>query len=756
MAPPRDCTPAEAGCQVGQEPDPAKPGACRPLLGTDLVCPKGFLPKAGTGDALPDCTADPVDCGDDPFGGVAEGAGAVFVSAAFDGTALGTRAAPYKSLAEAIETAPAGATVAIAAGTYAGGLVVGKPLKLLGRCAAMVHIKAQPTDSALVVKAGADGTSVQGIRMTGGHESLYVSLAQNVELHRVWVESALLAGVVLTAGASVNVSDSVVARTVGDKSDVDAGAGVVAIDAVVQMKRVRVTRSRGVGLELSGGAKVSVQDCVIDEGNPTQGNGPMGMGIFVGAATELTMQRSRLHRNGTAGIKAKGKGAKVYVERTAVTSTRPWWSAAKSHGIALHGQNGAHITADAVWLHDNRTAGAVGELDGDGVLKIRRSAITGTRPLSAVSWGPGVSSAGKVQVELTRVLLHNNEYHSALFDHGAHAVLRDVVVSGNRLGGDSNDYSAAIAVFHGSQLAMEDVALWQNADCGILAADALVNVVGRRVLIAHTANRGVGDVMVAPAVYAQDGATVWLHDSRIYGSEGVAVLPQGSNTAVRLTRVTLDHSLPLRSNGDYGLAVVAAKGAKVELLGVRATDNHGASVVADLPATRIVANGLLVDHTLPRKSDGGGGHAIYGAHGAALELVGTWVVDNYATGIAVDKSALLADRTVVRMTRFANLIDPDRRQMKVALGDALLGASASAFEIRRSIAVDNQRAGLLVDGTPGAILTGTLVARGTFGVVTQSASTLISKGNLVYGNSQQNRSGESGLAVPVPPSLVGK
>ncbi|MBM4345148.1 MAG: hypothetical protein FJ100_17390 [Deltaproteobacteria bacterium] len=726
------------------------------MRGTDLVCPKGFVPEPAAGDAEPDCTADATVCGEDPFGGVAEAPGVVFVDAAFNGPSAGTRAAPYKSLAQGVEAAPAGGTVAVAAGTYAGGLLVGKPLQLLGRCAALVHIVSPAGESALVVKAGADGSTVRGMRLTGGTDLLYVSMAKKVSLQHLWIESAQLTGLSVVVNAQATLSDSVVARTVGDKSDVDAGTGIAVADAVLGVHRVRVTRNRGFGVVIFDGALVDMQDSLIDEGNPTQAKGPAGMGAFVGAGSSMTVARSRVHRNGAAGFKVKGKGSALTMTRVAITATRPWWTVAKTHGIGIHGQHGAQVTLDAGLVHDNRMVGAIIEGDPGGSLTLRRTRVSGTRPPPEALFGPGVSAIGEVAVALEDVTLQDNEYYSVLLELKASAVLRSVRITGNRMGSKPNDYSSALAVFTGAKANLEDVHFWENTDSALRAADLGVSVVGRRVLIAHTSNRGLDDQMVAPGLYVQDGAQVWLHDSRIHGSEGVGVLASGDATALRLSAAVLDANKPLRSNGNYGLALVAQNGVLVELLGVRATGNHGAAVVVDQPDARIVAHGLAVDHTLPRISDAGGGHAIYGAHGAALDLTAAWVVDNFATGIAVDKSALRADRAVVRLTRFAHLIDPDRRQIKVALGDALLGVHATLFEVGHSLIVDNQRAGLLLDSTLGAKLTGSLVARGTFGVVTQNGTGLGATGNLIYGHSQQNLVGDGGLAVPEPPGLAGK
>jgi hypothetical protein len=98
-AEPRVCPPdadAVAG-PAGQAPDAEKSGLCVPF-GVANLCPPGFVvgAKGSNSDhALPPCVPDPGDCGTDPFGGIMDGAGKVFVDANATGPGIGTRQKPF-------------------------------------------------------------------------------------------------------------------------------------------------------------------------------------------------------------------------------------------------------------------------------------------------------------------------------------------------------------------------------------------------------------------------------------------------------------------------------------------------------------------------------------------------------------------------------------------------------------------------------------------------------------------------------------
>ena len=122
------CDPAPGSCGKGAMPGPD--GQCL-SVGVPWLCPPGFAvdPPGPGSDAGPArCKPDPSDCPADPFGDVVEGADVAFVDASAAPGGDGSRAAPWRSLADAI-TATTVHVVAIAAGTYVGPFLSAAPWK---------------------------------------------------------------------------------------------------------------------------------------------------------------------------------------------------------------------------------------------------------------------------------------------------------------------------------------------------------------------------------------------------------------------------------------------------------------------------------------------------------------------------------------------------------------------------------------------------------------------------------------------------
>ncbi len=120
-----------------------EPGKCV-LAGVPWVCPPGFVGDPQHKDSvpgLPACVPDMADCLEGKWGGI-KGPKVRYVDAAAQPGGVGTQTAPYNALAVAVAKSPPGATLAVAAGEYPGTVVITKPIRIVGRCAALVSVVA--------------------------------------------------------------------------------------------------------------------------------------------------------------------------------------------------------------------------------------------------------------------------------------------------------------------------------------------------------------------------------------------------------------------------------------------------------------------------------------------------------------------------------------------------------------------------------------------------------------------------------------
>jgi hypothetical protein len=121
--------------------------------------------------ALPgDTSCKPIAaCGDAPWGDIPVEPNTVYVDGSYTGGASdGTTTAPFTTINEALAVAEPSAIVAIAEGQYAESLAVISPVRLWGRCAALVSL--QPLDifdAAVDLQATAADSEIHGLAITG-------------------------------------------------------------------------------------------------------------------------------------------------------------------------------------------------------------------------------------------------------------------------------------------------------------------------------------------------------------------------------------------------------------------------------------------------------------------------------------------------------------------------------------------------------------------------------------------------------------
>jgi hypothetical protein len=290
-------------------------------------------------------------CGQGDWGDIAVDASTVFVKADYGGgSSDGTMARPFTTIHAAVAAAAPGAIVAVAAGDYAGALdIQDKSVVLWGRCPDLARVTAS-APSTIRVLAGADGTVLRGLGVSGSARGITLSGSRDVVLDRLWIHdtgdhgvialadlgptSTLLTGVLVEATAQRGV--------VVDGTDATIEASVVrGIDGAGSSAAIQVQQTPGTGsagnLTLRGsvvednadlavlaiGARLAVERTVIRRTSPAAGGGS-GFGILAdtaltGVRPNVTMVDGIVERsrgNGVIGI-----GADVTLERLVVRDT---------------------------------------------------------------------------------------------------------------------------------------------------------------------------------------------------------------------------------------------------------------------------------------------------------------------------------------------------------------------------------------------------------------------------------------------------
>lgn len=476
---------AVEACPAGEAP--LAGGGCRPAGVPPSACAQGFEPdgRAGCVAVLPaqpcadgqlalpgeDACHELAPCGDPPWGDIPVEADTVYVDASYSGGASdGSAARPFVTVQQGIDTAPSHAIVAVAAGSYPEDLYVqGKPVRLWGRCPALVEIAGQvSTWAALLIGDGADGSEVRNLGLTGVCAGFTVSGAVDVLGEGLWMYDTACPGVAFSSqvgptsvtvrgslveraatmgfyveGASAVVESTVVRDTLPAPGGV-AASGIQFVSAMGSLARpsnvVRgclVERTPGQGVAVYG-ADLRLEGSLVRDsfGRALDGIGGYGLDVIetpIGVAGSVTMTGSVLDRNVYAG--ARIIGAQAVLEGSVVRNTQSDVDQLFGRGIAVQADPETAVRGTAVirstLIEGNRDVGlffAGADAVVDGAL------IRDTLPELGTETGGrgvGVQEMPPVSqwsdVRLVHSVVEDN-HEIGVFVHHSRALIEDTVV----------------------------------------------------------------------------------------------------------------------------------------------------------------------------------------------------------------------------------------------------------------------------------------------------------------------------------------
>jgi hypothetical protein len=423
-------------CEIGSVS--GSDGSCRPAGVAADSCGDGFehdgsagcsavLPAEGCPDGMlatpGESTCHAVaPCDDGPWGGIPIEPTTQHVDASYGGAISdGSAAQPWRTVQEAVDAAPAGAIVAVAAGSYQEDVTIaGKPVRLWGRCPALVEIVGSSAALAAVqILGGAGATEVRDLAIRGDDDGMLIS-ASSVTIDRVWIHDTQGAGIgiedtlesgqlllsrslierTLVGGVVVLGVDAVIEQTVvrdvGSAPDGMKGYGISVEGSVATLARASVTmdssvvrRAHALGILVSAADATIASTLVSDiRAAPAQG---LGYGIHVQVAPETGLRSNAsivgcvVEQFADLGISVAGSDA--LVESTVVRLA----ASAVARGIEVGDEpqtlERANVTVRNCLVD---RAAEVGVLVGGSDLVLEASAVRDTSPNAEGKAGRGV------------------------------------------------------------------------------------------------------------------------------------------------------------------------------------------------------------------------------------------------------------------------------------------------------------------------------------------------------------------------------
>lgn len=759
---PRPCTDHErrtkAGCSAGMWPDPT--GDCV-APGVDWTCPPGFVVEGVAAGDDATCVADPADCGNTPWNGLS-GPGVLHVNAAAKSGGNGKVTAPYNDLKMAIKAAPTGATIAIAAGTYDGAIVIDRPLTLRGRCAAMVHLTA---GSGAVVKidgpATAALTRLEGLHLSGTAVGLDVQKGPRVAARRLWLQGLRQAGVQLGAGGVAKVEESVIRDVKSAALVAINGQGIVARGgALAELRQLRVDHVDHAGLQaMDSNTWVRGEDVAIYHCRRLGTWEASGSAVVALTGAEVDLQRATLAQTTGRGALSGEKGAMVRLTGVSIRGVTP--DAKADVGRAsIDVTNGAHAVIAGVEIADNGAMG-IRAGGGGGSLVVGGAWIRDSTPHTWIAAdGLGVVAWGQAQVTLIGSRIERTRLYGLLvMDAGTEAYATDVLIS-HVQPGPGSDQGAGIDVRSSARLLAQRVRLHRNRRRALIAWGQGTSLRARGLVIDGT--HVIAPEYDLPAgMWVGPGAHVRLLDARMSGNVWSSLTVAGGT--VEATGLLLDYThfgkvdTKDRETGKVGAVMLgfgarAGAGSVLRLWGARSSRTFGAGVTAAGQDTILEARGLTVDHTAYEVMKKVWGMGLLVADGAESHVAESLITANHVAGAWAYASTLRMTDSVVTHTR------PGGRKQssspESAIADGVMATTSAKLEMERCVVTALPRAGVLAYDGASALLRANVITNCGFGVSTQSGGEADATGNAIWANLIHNISSDGGLDVPPPPSAV--
>ncbi len=783
------------------------------------VCPPGFIVdekvKVSPG-LLPPCSPDPADCGDDEYGDaeLQDGMGIVFVnSQKGNDAAKGTRKAPLKTIGKALKLASSGGTVAVAGGIYNESLAVTKPVAIRGRCAAMVSVEGKAGAPVLLVNGKAqDGeVVVSGVRFGGKGSGVQVVGGPKVQLERVMVAGVSEIGIlVIGSGAVLDGESVVVVGTLPRLSDKAFGVGVQVTDgAQVTLQDSRLSANRELGLGVGGaGTLLSAHRLLVDGTLSQQSDKELGRGLHAENGAQVTLQDARLSGNRELGLGVVGAGTTLEATRLLVDGTLSRESD-KQFGRGMSVESGGHVTLQDGRLSANRescihvsgagtTLGAIrllidgtlpqqsnnkagrGMFVGDGAqVTLQDARLSANRELGL--FGGAGATLGAIRLLVDGTLPQESDkrggWGMGLLD-GCHVTLQDARLSANRdvglfVSDDGTVLGATrllvdgtlpqasdergglgVNVQNGAQVTLNDARLSTNLVLGLSVSDAGTTLGATRLLVDGTLPQK-SDKQFGRGVNVQNRSLVTLQDTRLSANRGLGLYVSDAKTTLGAARLLVDGTLPQQSDKRFGRGVNVQNGANLQILAARLLGNQDAGLFALAGSMDVI--GVIIEATAPQDFDQTGGAGIWLSLGSNGSLVASALRSNHAIALAADESTLHAHGVVVVSTNWGDYLEIDTSDnnagQPTALADGILLNASPNSTIDHCLLAGNERAGILIESSPGVKVTRTLVngGKGLYGLVLQHTLDALDQFNAIFGATLQNRATDAGLSLPKPP-----
>lgn len=233
-------------------------------------------------------------------------------------------------------------------------------------------------------------------------------------------------------------------------------------------------------------------------------------------------------------------------------------------------------------------------LDYETVGVAKRLLIRSVRtPDASLGRGLLVYGASELTLHDSRV---SSTVAAAIEVHGAGSVLSavGVTIDKMRAGANKKQTGGALNVHDGGAATLVNSRITDSDVVGVYCKGAGTNVTLLNTVIDHIAPDAAGSLGIG--VWARDGATVALIDTRVSDTRSVGVGGIGAGTTVILNRALIDATRVRLSDGAFGVGLMVSDGAHATATDVRIVGGDNFGAVVEQKGSELTADRLLIDH----------------------------------------------------------------------------------------------------------------------------------------------------------------
>jgi hypothetical protein len=376
------------------------------------ACPEGSMtiPTQGC------ISLDPLDgCGESTWGNLEELPGDVYLDAGYAGDdSDGSRERPWTLYGYAIGKVEAGGRIVLAAGDYDGGMLITKSISLVGRCSSMVTLSGVREGAAgpTVLEVHGDvEVTVSDVAISGLGIGLVVHSGAQLSISRASITDNHTTGILASGtGTSLTATGVEVSGTELNGAGLFGYGIEAAHGASVNLSGSSVSENHSVGITAAGEeTTVTVSDSSVS-GTKLNGDGIRGYGVLAHLGATLSVSRSLVSDNHSAGVAAFDAGTHLTATEVRVSGTKKNGEGLRGYGV--NATLGAQMSVTRSRVSENHRAGMVA-FEADTSLTITEVWVSGTKLDAEGLRGYGVAAHSDGNVSVSRSRLSDN--HSAGF-----------------------------------------------------------------------------------------------------------------------------------------------------------------------------------------------------------------------------------------------------------------------------------------------------------------------------------------------------